>query len=512
MVTTVRYGAGRAALSILLLALTSSAFAGAESGGPAPVGTAVDSKPDGVATPREASALAVDIEEGAGGFEADALREAIAREASVRVTGVDGVAGPRLFVRRRGPSGLELELVDKGRHVRRTIELPDDGSNRRLTTAALVVVSLLEDEAATLLERLRAEARAAAPPPPPPPPASVPAVVSPPPLRLGPCTAPAPEHTRAIGADVAPRVGTSSVEPPGTVRHISIELAGGRMAGVRGFELGALLGLGGEFVCGAQVAGLVGWAGRFSGAQISGLVSATTHASGFQIGGLGSYAAVVDGIQVGGLAALGTKNVRGAQIAAVTYSPDLAGAQVGVVNVASKVRGLQLGFVNVASESDASVGAVSIVTHGRTNIDAFMGTDGVIGAALLHGSRYVHNYYGAVVSPLGKESVASGPMIGIGFHAFQNSRFFVDIDALGAVLFTQSNPREPQTLWQVRAVLGLRLTPGAALYAGWTYDVLRVPTGQAPNVAIASDVAQVTSTGGGQLHLFPGLVGGVRGL
>lgn len=502
--------------------------------GPSAPGAASGSTSPSPAEPSKDNALSVQMEPGAAGFDADALREAIAKEASVLVTSGEATDGPRLFVRGRGARELMFEFVDaSGRRVTRTIELPEDTTARQLGTAALVAVGLLEDEAGELLAHLRAEAQKAAPPPPAPPPAPPPKPAAPaekPRLTpaLPPCARPTPRHVRWLGADLAPYVGTSSSEPEGTVRRVSIQFLGGHTAGVDGVSFSPILDLAGDFVCGVQVAGLAGWvSGPVEGVAVSGALQRTGDVRGVSIGGLGTLAGDVRGVELGGAFAWAehvsgvqasgllsmSESVHGVQLAAVSSTVDVRGLQLGALNVAGDVKGLQLGVVNIARRSEASVGVVSFITGGRTTVHGFVDTKGLTTLALQHGSRLVHNFYGGVVSPLSREGLGFGPMIGIGLHALESRRFFLDVDALANVLFSTTGATRPQALYQARVVGGFRLSPSFAVYAGPTYDVLMVPTGQAPRVG--EDIAlgmQESATGGGRLHLSYGGVLGVRGL
>jgi hypothetical protein len=442
-----------------------------------------------------AGVLAVEVEQGAGGLDAGELRASIAREAGVRVTDAATPNGPRLVITGTGPSSLSFELVEGGRTVARTIELPSGSEPRRLSTAALVAASMLEDDAAELLARLRAEAKKAAPPEPQKP---SPAALKRERAPLPPCTAKKPELVRWFGADVAPYAGTSSFEPPGTVRHISLELFGSGVAGVAGVEFSPFVTLSGGFVCGAQLSGLGSWtSGHVRGVEISGLVG---------------WADRVTGAQVNGLLSVTTHRVTGAQIAMLSMADEIKGAQLGIFNIAGDVSGAQIGIVNVARKSDATVGVLSLVTEGRTTLHGFAGSDGVIAFAVQHGSRLVHNYYGGSISVAGKEGLGFGPSIGIGFHAYEGPRAFVDVDAIAHLLFSSAVRGDMQTLWQGRAVVGLRLAPAFAVYAGPFYDVLMVPKGHAPRAYDGTVLGRTVATGGGTLHLSPGLTVGVRGL
>ena len=408
-----------------------------------------------------ALSLEVDVEPGAAGLDADALRGAIAREAQVFVTSAAENGAPRLLVRSHGETGLRFELVDPtGRHVERTIDLADEAGeapSHRLDTAALVAASLLEDEASELLATLRSSAAskpAAAPPPSPKAPAEGSAQhVS----TLNDACVTRPELVRPIGADLFPHVGTSRFEPPGTVRRASIELVGGTFEGVSGVQFSPLLSFGGKFLCGAGVSVLGGWidgplrgvtvSGLFErtgeivyGASVAGLLAVSSDVTGAQVAGGATWAenlrgvqgagvstivrsrvqgvqvtggvawaSDVAGLQWSGVASVALERMRGVQVSPISLAGDVRGLQVGAFNLAGPVRGVQVGVINVARTSDASLGLVSIVTEGRTNLQTFASSDGVVSTALQHGGRWVHNFYGGSISFAGQRASPRGP-------------------------------------------------------------------------------------------------------
>jgi hypothetical protein len=231
---------------------------------------------------------------------------------------------------------------------------------------------------------------------------------------------------------------------------------------------------------------------------------------GAEVGGLIGWADCVTGAQVNGLLSVTSRTLTGFQLAPIAMADEIRGAQVGTVAIAGDVHGAQVGLVSVARTSDASVGLVTIVTQGRTTLHGALGSDGIASVAVQHGSRLVHNYSGGAFS-FGGKSVGFGPLIGIGLHAYEDAGFFVAVDVLATVLFS-SGSGDPQSDYQARAVAGLRLSPSFALYAGPFYDAHFVPDGQTTLAYDGAFLTQTSRTGGGTLHLSPGLVVGARGL
>lgn len=219
----------------------------------------------------------------------------------------------------------------------------------------------------------------------------------------------------------------------------------------------------------------------------------------------------MNGLQANGLLSVATHIVTGVELAPISMADEIHGLQLGAFNVAGEVRGMQFGVVNVARKSDVSVGAVSLVVEGRTNVHVFGGSDGVASIAVQHGSRYVHNFYGGSVSLAGKEGFAGGPLIGIGVHAYEDPHVFVDVDALAHVLFASSGNGTPESLMQGRAVVGYRFTPGFAVFAGPFYDVLIVRKDQAPRAYAGAALTKTVQAGDHTTYFSPGLLLGVRG-
>jgi hypothetical protein len=496
-----------------------------------------------------AEGLAIDVEPGAAGLDADELRAAIARETGVRIASAVTPQTTRLLVSQDGPSKLRFQLVEPGgrRVVERSVDLSTVKQSSALDTAAFVAANLLQDEASSLLASLRA--RDAAPPKP----------KEPPRPELSPCAPRTPNIVTPIGADVAPYVGTSSFEKAGTVRHVSLEFVGGHHAGVRGLQFAPLLSWGGETVCGVQFGGLgvhtsgsvtgVGFAGllgyhggsllgvSFAGLggwiegpttgvaaaglgvrteDVTGLASAgfmtvSRHVEGAQITGAINWADSITGVQAAGLGAFTARQMKGVQLAALSFASEVSGAQLGVLNIGGYVKGVQLGVVNFARTSDASIGVLSFVTEGRTHLDAWAASDATASVAVQHGSRLVHNYYGGTVSFAGDAGVAVGPLLGIGVH-LPAAPLFVDIDVIAHVLFDpQDSSSEPQSLNQARVTVGLQIAPGFAAYVGPTFNALMTKPGQATRVNTLPALGWTAESADQVTYFWPGIVAGVRG-
>lgn len=220
-------------------------------------------------------------------------------------------------------------------------------------------------------------------------------------------------ETQYFGASLLPSISTGGSH---VRRNVSINLLGGSIAELRGFELGAgvnnatrgvrgvqiagvlnasqgsVLGLqlagvanldtaptkgvqiagvintSAESHVGAQLAGVANLnTGRLRGLQFSGVANHNQgHALGIQLAGVSNYTDSLRGLQLAGAANYSHGNVSGYQISgAGNYAKDVRGAQVSsVMNVASKLRGAQVSAVgNVAQSVDGlQLGTVNVST------------------------------------------------------------------------------------------------------------------------------------------------------
>jgi hypothetical protein len=497
------------------------------------------------------------------GISGEKLRVAIATELGVDVAlaaaGVEGrgtiaikVIDPRRVL-------LVVRLGDD-KTAQRVIELPADPALAS-ETIALVVSNVLRDEASGLLAELRAKARvtigsasasgsvvittapaasASATPsvtPPPPTPATTPATtsaVTPPPIAsapprpLRPCEQ-VPEPTW-WGVDFVPYAGSSTSDAGRHgVRALSFNAVGGIARGLRGFELGGVINLESDFVCGTQLAGaanVVGGPviglqmagalnladGPVRGAQLAGGANlATGDLDGVQIGGGLSYAWNVRGAQIASVN-VASGRLRGAQVGSVNVVyGEVSGAQLGVINVAgASMHGVQVGVVNVSRDVDAPIGLVNVVTNGVTHLDAYATETGLAQLSLVHGGRLIHYVYGVGgrTGAQGNRFVASW---GFGARLHAGEAMTLDLDAIGYWILRSVHADGPTFQTQLRLVAAIRLFQGLSLLVGPTYQVMTSydpeERTQAPLGATPTDTSNGWRTTG-----WPGLVLGLRGL
>ena len=87
------------------------------------------------------------------------------------------------------------------------------------------------------------------------------------------------------------------------------------------------------------------------GITVSGLASSSMYQYGLQVSGLVIRAfRRMDGAQIGGLVSY-AGDLSGFQVGTVNVANDAVGLQVGLVNVSRRIQGLQIGLINVATDN-----------------------------------------------------------------------------------------------------------------------------------------------------------------
>jgi len=486
------------------------------------------------------------------GVTQEQIRSAIATELSVDVAiEAPGAAGRgTIVVHIVGKTAIVEFSTADGRSVRREVALPKS-SETFAEVIALLVGNLARDEAADILAELHVgvsvsvsgSASAATSASPSPPIASAPPKVEPPPVppKPAPLATPCGMSHAVIGADVLPGVGSSSpVDGRRAVRIASFNLVGGVTHGLAGFELSGGFNLETGFMCGLQIAGGANVVrGPVHGVQLSGGVNLGADLLGAQITGGFNLARDGKGAQIASVnfardldgAQIGTFNlarfVRGVQLAPLNVVGDMKGVQLGVLNVANgAVHGAQLGVVNIADESDAPIGVVSFVRHGRTHVSLFGTESGYFSLELLHGGHRVHNVFGVGVQP-GYVSGRALPSLvyGLGVRAIDRGSYSLDIDALFTSFWRLRSTAEQTfeffTLQpELRAVFSVPLSEQAALVFGPSVRMLvssdpeTRPQGPWNGVAVydtrhSTDPATTWSNGAAG-WILPGVMMGLR--
>ena len=370
---------------------------------------------------------------------------------------------------------------------------------------------------------------------------------------------PAPRINAGLGV-IAERVGAvHGATVSGVVGWVDDEVNGVGVAGVF-LKTGALRGLG---VAGAllvstgDVVGLTATTlaithGNVIGLQASALNLTTGTLTGLQAGAgnlaaggfIGVQAAVVNvavepswGLQAGalnfggelvgsqlgvgnfsgggfgglqaGAANVATGTSWGAQVGVVNIGGDVVGSQVGVLNIASHVRGAQLGVLNIAQTSDAPVGLLNIITHGRVKLAAWTNETSVANLAFKIGGEHVYSSITLGLNPRGssgKPHFSYG--FGLGLRAGID-RWYGELEAS----FEDLHQFNPGLMWVggvfstgLRVNIGYQLLDGVAVFAGPQVHVMMAYSSTQTPASLTPWGFDLTS----QHRLVPGFVLGAQ--
>jgi hypothetical protein len=429
--------------------------------------------------------LVVDLAPG-GRLDPERLRDAIGRELGVPVVWQRDAAGGTLVVRQEGARVVVSFDRPDGKHDGRALALADDPTTAE-RDVALLAGNVARDQAAQF-ER---------PPPPaaaPPPAHAPPARPAPPPApRVSPCQPVGPTLPAAI--DFVPYVGVSTADQGQSVRNASFGVLGALSGGVKGAAVSSVVDIASGPLCGVQVSGVVSVAGPSVGVQVAGITSVAQSFRGLQVGGIANVAQSLHGLQVAG--------------AANVVAEDSTGMQVAAVNVDDgRLRGVQIGAFNYARHADLQLGLVNIVADGRFLLDAWTKPEmGLVLAGVEHGGAHYHWIYALGTRP----ADVARPWAGIGFgaHITPGDNLYVDLDGLAYAQLDFASNQVVQ-LDEVRVVVGVRLLPELALFAGPTLSLTE--QGSAARSGAPAYADNLGSSGSSTFLLWPGVVLGVEGL
>lgn len=257
---------------------------------------------------------------------------------------------------------------------------------------------------------------------------------------------PAPRPRRAprtfVSFGVFPPISTDLLHGEPTNANLELNLVVGVSPGVRGAAIAGGIDIQSEDAVGVQLAG------------------ATTLAM-----------KDIDGVQLAGAATIAMGHVDGVQIAgALALANSFSGVQLAPVNITRRGKGLQLGVFNYADELDgASIGVISIVRKGLTEVDVWGESIGTAHVMLRHGTRYLYSLYGLGSKAPGDSSVQ---MYGLGFGG-RVVTGPIDGD-LSVITWTGGGPgldSELTLLNQARATFAIGLGRRFALLVGASLNV-----------------------------------------
>ncbi len=185
------------------------------------------------------------------------------------------------------------------------------------------------------------------------------------------------------------------------VNRLSLNVLGGRTAGVDGMEVAGVFNVNQSDVRYLQVAGLLNIVGRdVSGFQLAGVGNnVLNNAMGMQVSGLFNSAADVRGVQLS-----------------------------GILNVAHKVDGVQItSLINVADSSDYPIGFINLVKQGRKSLAVGMDETGLTHLAFRSGGRVLYGLV-AVGHYASKHPMPYAMEAGLGARWVQYGAFALDTE------------------------------------------------------------------------------------
>jgi len=287
-----------------------------------------------------------------------------------------------------------------------------------------------------------------------------------------------------------------------------------------GVQVAAAVNWSGGTVQGVQLISLLAFAqSDVRGVQLSPLVSmAGGSVSGVQFGGAYNYAGASSvGVQAGIGLNIASAGWQGVQFGATNLAATPVGVQFGLVNVARHARGVQFGLVNVSDEMDgAPIGVVNVVRNGPRSLEAYADDVEPVNLQLKMGNRRV---YSTVFAGGGRDATFRyGVAIGLHLNLDADfnmglglgNRLWADVDGGTSGLHTVAAPLDyTNTLSTARVVVGWQLIPQLAIYGGASANVYVRNTPDAP--ARASFFPPLFELGGGAVHIWPGVILGLRG-
>jgi hypothetical protein len=180
-----------------------------------------------------------------------------------------------------------------------------------------------------------------------------------------------------------------------------------------------------------------------------------------------------NGLQGAGAANVVVGHVGGAQLSGGLNltTGDLQGMQLGVANItAGEVEGLQLGIFNYATDSTASIGLVSIVPRGFTDIEIFGSEEGLALAGLRHGTERIYNVY-YLGSRLSGDEADFAYGLGLGWRRSLGRVWELNIDTTATQVVQDGNFEDGNTLTKLRTLASWRGGPNFALFGGPTFTL-----------------------------------------
>lgn len=276
------------------------------------------------------------------------------------------------------------------------------------------------------------------------------------------------------------------------VNHFSLNLVGGREAGLQGMALAGAFNIDAHDAGYIQVAGLFNTVGgAATGVQLAGVLNRTRDSvRGVQVAGLVNLAGdSVRGAQLAGLANVSRHNVYGAQLAGLYNQAVLVrGVQMsGLVNRATRVHGAQIGLVNIADTSDGyTVGLVNIVRkNGFRQVSVSTADVTGVAVAFKSGTRRLYGIIQAGAQDWsGLHNYSAG--VGLGTQIDLGSQWTFNGEVVHQQVFTDSWKFLGEIV-RGQPTIGFRISPHAILAAGPTLNLYAAPA-KLPSGSHVSDI------------------------
>lgn len=321
----------------------------------------------------------------------------------------------------------------------------------------------------------------------------------------------------AVGVDLVPWVGTSSVAPD-AARIFSLNLVGGMSGGTRALEIGGAFNLDYGLVSGAQIGGAFNYSEGLAGVQIGGAMNLNRGpARGLQIGGALNTAESLYGAQIGGALNYSGGPVHGVQLGGALnlVTDTLHGLQFGAINITDgHVHGAQIGVINLAASSNASIGAVNIFWDGYVQGEIFGSGDGLAMAGIRHGSGAFYSVYHVGTRLFGDGDVPLAYGVGFGWRVGLSESIEFSADVSAEQVIIEPSVWRTDNLIKLRPMIAVQLTEILAIFGGPTLTVFigdDTKSGSSVDAYAPVKSWQFTDDDSSvDVGLWPGVTAGVR--
>jgi hypothetical protein len=259
----------------------------------------------------------------------------------------------------------------------------------------------------------------------------------------------------------------------------------------------------------------------FKGMQLSSVVNVTQgRMDGVQIG-TANFGGTLDGMQLS-IINIAQKGL-GSQIGVANLSGGrFKGFQLGTLNVVDGMMGgLQIGVVNLANDLEGvQLGVFNATWKGLMHTGSFIDETGMPYYTITTGARWWYSYYAIGYNPyVTEEPYAFG--FGTGGQIKVHDRLFFEIDAGATMITTEKAEFHMRTSssgniyeerpWNVhsrlRGMAGIKLTRGAWLYGGISFNVLSKKDDAPVLLRPRGDYAKRLND---NIQMWPGFLGGIR--